>query len=907
MTFIYIVPDLASGAIPTGTVPYADPLRVTLQPLFDAIGTDLSSVAGTLPTGVLLIANELSEFALDPSNAQTNLNVYDKTAADLVAANAVKLVVGQNGLYDPTIGDLWLAGGNWLAGNITGGVVRAMTSLQMAQTYTQTVAPIGQEVGNAVRFVWNVTATDNDTGHGPVLTAKGQLAQGATFQIQGHLYVGANQDRFSWSPIGYQTQWVYGNLLSAGNMSMNQGWDVLSARTFLTDTHTVSWGGPDSALGGASFTDNQLHLTQNGGIAALQGSGQNIISYLSIPFLLGNQTKSMRIAYDVADVNNGPGGDAVFQFNDAQHIAALAGVYPGIDAQNLILPYNVGVRIQAMTHGDHRLGIQNGAGHADTPLLVTLNTIVNAVTTTVSTSTFNKTAHGFTNGEAVVPSGLTNTTGFAVQTIYYIVNATANTFQLAKWPTAGGPAIVMGGSNDTGITVSPALPSGANLVELISLAPITLTATPTLAPGAAGETVKILNIGAQPITLQDISVSPNSNLSIATTGGVVTLAQYDSITVRYSGIVGAWLLTERSDPFRGQPTVNFPSGGTARFRDTFGLVGVGIGSAADTNNVIGFAAAATGGAGSVIFGDGTGTTAQNISLSRPDANSVQSSAGFSAAGMAGSTSPSRWIGGVATAFFTPSGTHQVGDYAVVATGQLIVCIVAGTPGQFVVIPNLGDITATFATAGGWFTDTNTWTFVSQTSGVTTFSVAVDATAWLTPGTKVSYNDGGGVKYGVVASSTFLSVTTVVLMTNDDNVMANHALTAPRYSYQANPQGFPAAFNWTPTLSGWSANPTNVAYQWSTQGRSCTIFIRQQTAGTSGNVTHTATLPVAAATVANMVWGANCRATDNGTTQPGTLGIASAATTVSLAGILATSLNTATGSSCVLNGQVTYQF
>jgi hypothetical protein len=148
---------------------------------------------------------------------------------------------------------------------------------------------------------------------------------------------------------------------------------------------------------------------------------------------------------------------------------------------------------------------------------------------------------------------------------------------------------------------------------------------------------------------------------------------------------------------------------------------------------------------------------------------------------------------------------------------------------------------------------------------------------------------------------------VTLIANADYPLANHAITAPRYSYADNPQGFPTWFNWSPTLTGWSPNPSNTVYQYRCDGAAIQLSIRQATAGTSTNATHTLSLPVTAATITNMSWQNPCRATDSGTNQTGVLVIASAGTAVSAAGIIATANNTNTGNSCILGGQITYAF
>lgn len=192
------------------------------------------------------------------------------------------------------------------------------------------------------------------------------------------------------------------------------------------------------------------------------------------------------------------------------------------------------------------------------------------------------------------------------------------------------------------------------------------------------------------------------------------------------------------------------------------------------------------------------------------------------------------------------------------------------------------------------------------TGQNQFTVPVDATSYLAPGTKISYNDGG-VDYGVVRSAVNNSgTTTVTLITTSDFSIANATLTAPRFSHEESPVGFPAAFAWTPTLVGWSSNPTAVHYRWSARGRRMKIDVFQFTAGTSNATAHTLTLPVIAATVAGMGWNGVAQAKDNNVIAAGYLSVGTGSQTVTGAGIIATGLNTASGNSSI-NGAVEYDF
>lgn len=143
-------------------------------------------------------------------------------------------------------------------------------------------------------------------------------------------------------------------------------------------------------------------------------------------------------------------------------------------------------------------------------------------------------------------------------------------------------------------------------------------------------------------------------------------------------------------------------------------------------------------------------------------------------------------------------------------------------------------------ADAWIADSHTWVYVSSTSFKV---VGLDVTAQFTKGTRISYNDGA-VDYGVVASSAFAAGdTTITLIANDDYSIANTTLTAPRYSYQVNPQGYPGFFAYTPTLTGYSVNPTTSTYIYNVVGTQVNLEVRQGGNGTSNTTAKTITLPV----------------------------------------------------------------
>lgn len=97
---------------------------------------------------------------------------------------------------------------------------------------------------------------------------------------------------------------------------------------------------------------------------------------------------------------------------------------------------------------------------------------------------------------------------------------------------------------------------------------------------------------------------------------------------------------------------------------------------------------------------------------------------------------------------------------------------------------------------GWTASTDTWVYASAS----TFTIAgVDRTAVYTAGTRLKFTQTSA-KYAVVVSSAFSTNTTVTIAVNTDYTIANAAISANYYSYQASPQGYPVFFNWTPTFS-----------------------------------------------------------------------------------------------------------
>lgn len=107
---------------------------------------------------------------------------------------------------------------------------------------------------------------------------------------------------------------------------------------------------------------------------------------------------------------------------------------------------------------------------------------------------------------------------------------------------------------------------------------------------------------------------------------------------------------------------------------------------------------------------------------------------------------------------------------------------------------------------GWVSSADTWTYVSSTS----FKISgQNRTTTFTKGTRIKCTNST-VKYFVVISSAFSTDTTVTITGGTDYSLTNTTISSPYYSYEANPQGYPGYFNYTPTVTAGSGSFTSVS-------------------------------------------------------------------------------------------------
>jgi hypothetical protein len=138
----------------------------------------------------------------------------------------------------------------------------------------------------------------------------------------------------------------------------------------------------------------------------------------------------------------------------------------------------------------------------------------------------------------------------------------------------------------------------------------------------------------------------------------------------------------------------------------------------------------------------------------------------------------------------------------------------------------------------------------------------------------------------------------------------HLWTVPTFT-NANLIQFPTYetpwLTYVPTITGYSANPTNVVYRYQMRGRNCIVQIAETTGGTSNATTKTYTAPFTTKTISNMFWnGTMLFPHNNGANvAAGFLQIASASN--SIGAFLSTAANwTASGTAMIRQAEITFE-
>jgi hypothetical protein len=203
---------------------------------------------------------------------------------------------------------------------------------------------------------------------------------------------------------------------------------------------------------------------------------------------------------------------------------------------------------------------------------------------------------------------------------------------------------------------------------------------------------------------------------------------------------------------------------------------------------------------------------------------------------------------------------------------------------------------------GWINPVETWTYVSAT----TFTISGDLTAKYSKGDKIKLTQTTVKYFYVVAISFSTGTTTVTVYAGTDYTLANAAITLNYYSKGVSPNGFPTSFAYSPTFTGFSANPTGL-HRFSVFGNVCSVAIRHGTNGTSNSTAFTISLPIVAVTISGMFWRGYAGSVDNGAGVAGAspLTIASAGTTMDVSKD-GNAAFTASGGKSITAGHIVYE-
>ncbi len=119
----------------------------------------------------------------------------------------------------------------------------------------------------------------------------------------------------------------------------------------------------------------------------------------------------------------------------------------------------------------------------------------------------------------------------------------------------GGKTIYTSGAEQA-LTAVDVVTTASTHVRVSAASTVTLTSTPTIADGSDGQTLVIVNTGANAITFQDEAIFAGTNLCMAGDANLA-LAGQSSLTMLFSSAAGCWVQT-------GGPSASSPGGSSGR-------------------------------------------------------------------------------------------------------------------------------------------------------------------------------------------------------------------------------------------------------------------------------------------------------------------------------------------------------
>ena len=160
---------------------------------------------------------------------------------------------------------------------------------------------------------------------------------------------------------------------------------------------------------------------------------------------------------------------------------------------------------------------------------------------------------------------------------------------------------------------------------------------------------------------------------------------------------------------------------------------------------------------------------------------------------------------------------------------------------------------------------------------------------------------GAVDNAAVLASNVVTTAKILDANVTTSKLADGAVTSAKIDFTSVGQ----LTAWTPTIVGFSANPTGT-YYYSKVGNQVTLYVSQTTNGTSNSGTFTLSLPFNSANVTpNMKWQTVSQVVDNGTSLIGTANIENNASVLNFFKDAGGNPFTASGSKRTLGMQITY--